>query len=85
MSSNVTFNYTETTATGLFNEGAGDIINGGYFNSLSDFSTGNAKGLGATDVLKLLMHPFLIMDYQIQLSNVTINATMEIHLLLQIL
>ena len=51
--SNVTFNYLETSPAGLLNEGAGDIINGGYYNSPTDFNTGNDNGLGTTDILKI--------------------------------
>ena len=50
---NVTFKYDSTTADGLFNEASGDTINGGFFRGMSDFQTGNDKGLGTSDMLKL--------------------------------
>ena len=50
---NVTFQYNSTTADQLFNEAAGDTINGGVYRGPTDFVTGVDKGLGTSDILKL--------------------------------
>ena len=42
-----------TTIDQLINDATGDTINGGYYDRANDLVTGNDKGLGPSDILKV--------------------------------